>query len=63
MDGIDDGYTDYMLRFWREADGSLRATVQDPHSGERRGFTSQRELLHFLTHQLQRFEPRTNKEG
>ena len=52
MDENDNHYTAYMLRYWREADGSLRATLQNPHSGERRSFANQADLLAFLADQL-----------
>jgi hypothetical protein len=43
-------YYAYMLRLWREDAGSpWRATVQNPHTNEQKGFASVEELLDFLT--------------
>jgi hypothetical protein len=49
-------YFAYLLRLWRESGGDLprdestrwRASLQDPHSGERVGFASLEELFSFL---------------
>lgn len=42
-------YMAYLLRLWREThDGSWRALLQDPHSGERVGFATMDDLIAFL---------------
>jgi hypothetical protein len=44
-------YAAYLLRLWREKGGELtrwRASLQDPHSGERVGFASLEELFVYL---------------
>lgn len=44
-------YFAYLLRLWRESGGESarwRASLQDPHSGERLGFASLEDLLGFL---------------
>ena len=44
-------YTAYVLRFWRLAGAGQavwRASLEDPHTGERRGFGSLNELVAFL---------------
>jgi hypothetical protein len=45
------GYVSYLLRLWREKGGQVtlwRASVQDPHTGERVGFAHLDELVAFL---------------
>jgi hypothetical protein len=47
-------YISYLLRLWREKDGQAiwwRASVQDPHSGERVGFAHLDDLVAFLLEQ------------
>ena len=42
-------YMAYLLRLWREKqDGSWRALLENPHSGERAGFATLAELVTFL---------------
>ncbi len=44
----------FMVRLWRvddERHPTWRASVQDPHTGERRGFTDLKELFTFLEEQ------------
>jgi len=44
-------YAAYLLRLWRERSGEStrwRASLQDPHSGERVGFASLEELFVYL---------------
>jgi hypothetical protein len=64
------GYLAYMLRMWRvEAeDGPVwRASVESPHTGERRGFASLELLFAFLVEKaggnVRGTQPRTNPEG
>jgi hypothetical protein len=48
------GYVSYLLRLWREKDGQTiwwRASLQDPHSGERVGFSRLDDLVAFLREQ------------
>ena len=48
------GYVSYLLRLWREKGGQAtwwRASLQDPHSGERVGFAHLGELVAFLREQ------------
>jgi hypothetical protein len=48
------GYVAYLLRLWRETSGGStrwRASLQDPHSGERVGFANLDELINFLQRQ------------
>lgn len=45
------GYVSYLLRLWRERLGQTslwRASLQDPHSGERVGFAHLDELFAYL---------------
>jgi hypothetical protein len=45
------GYFSYMLRLWqtgREGEATWRASLEDPHTGERCGFASLEELFSFL---------------
>jgi hypothetical protein len=42
-------YLAYLVRLWREGEGApWRAMVEDPHSGERRGFGDLQSLFAFL---------------
>ncbi len=43
-------YQSYLLRLWRvvEARGAWRASLEDPHSHELRGFANLEDLLAFL---------------
>jgi len=44
-------YIAYLLRLWREQGGEStrwRASLQDPHSGERAGFANLEELFGYL---------------
>lgn len=44
-------YQAYMLRVWRdggEAGNAWRASLESPHTGERRGFSSPEALINFL---------------
>jgi hypothetical protein len=44
-------YAAYLLRLWRERGGGTtrwRASLQDPHSGERVGFANLEELFGYL---------------
>ena len=48
-------YAAYLLRLWRERTGQSirwRASLQDPHSGERAGVASLEELFEFLHRQV-----------
>ena len=46
-------YRAFMLRFWREnADRAWRASLEDPHSGERLSFADADRLLTYLAEQL-----------
>jgi hypothetical protein len=43
-------YQAYLLRVWRETEAdSLRATLENPHTGERLGFASAEALLAYLS--------------
>ena len=47
-------YLAYMLRLWQVCDNEdmvWRASLEDPHSGERRGFASLEMLVAFLQEQ------------
>jgi hypothetical protein len=44
----DIGYRAYLLRLWRTPESGWRATLEDPHSGERSAFASLAELLAHL---------------
>ena len=45
-----DGYRAYLLRLWAatETTGGWRASLEDPHTGERQAFASLNELMAFL---------------
>ncbi len=48
-------YIAYLLRLWRtggQAGGAWRASIEDPHTGERRGFASLEALFAFLREQV-----------
>jgi len=46
-------YFAYLLRFWREPGSGWRFSLQDPHSGARRGFATLEELVAFLERQME----------
>ena len=41
-------YHSYLLRCWSEGPGIWRFSVEDPHTGARRGFTDMAALVAFL---------------
>ncbi len=41
-------YHSYLLRCWSEGSGVWRFSVEDPHTGTRRGFTEMAALIAFL---------------
>ncbi len=41
-------YVAYLLRMWRVTDRRWRASLDDPHTGQRLVFGSLRHLLHYL---------------
>jgi len=47
-------YYSYLLRLWREGEGGRgwRASLHDPHTGQRVGFGSLEELFSFLKGQV-----------
>jgi hypothetical protein len=48
-------YQSYLLRLWRARSGEhtvWRASLENPHTGERVGFASLKQLLAFLEDQL-----------
>lgn len=52
-------YFSYLLRLWfvRQNDcGIWRASLEDPHTGTRSGFTDLEALMHFLEEQTQEAE-------
>jgi hypothetical protein len=49
-------YLAYLLRIWQVKDGGelvCRASLEDPHTGERQGFSSLESLIDFLLEQIQ----------
>jgi hypothetical protein len=63
-------YVAYLLRLWRETSGGSsrwRASLQDPHSGERIGFASLTELFGYLRREIggppERDQSGLNNEG
>jgi hypothetical protein len=63
-------YAAYLLRLWREKGGGAirwRASLQDPHSGERVGFANLEELFGFLRRETadlpERNESSSNSKG
>jgi hypothetical protein len=41
-------YRAYLLRLWRTAEAHLRASLEDPHTGEQRAFATLEQLVAFL---------------
>ncbi len=41
-------YQAYLLRCWADAPGSWRFSMEDPHTGERRGFADLNALMAFI---------------
>lgn len=57
MDSREEKYLSYMLRLWRavsEAGGAWRASLEDPQTGERKGFADLQGLFGYLS---ERTEP------
>lgn len=51
-------YHAYLLRVWRETDAMpWRATLEDPHTGERLSFAGADQLLAYLRRQLPPGDP------
>ncbi len=47
-------YHSYLVRFWRDnEDSPWRVQMEDPHTGERLGFSSVKAMNAFLEKQLQ----------
>src|SRR3954464_14987749 len=65
MTGKQGRYLSYLVRLWQERDrlpGVWRASLEDPHTGERRGFADVVQLFAFLEEQLsQESETITNR--
>ena len=63
------GYAAYLLRLWQETSGDTarwRASLQDPHTGERVGFACLVDLFEFLEDQTRSPAPgpkRSDGEG
>ncbi len=60
-------YFSYLLRVWLAEEGSQpqwRASLEDPHTGERSGFASLEDLFRYLKKQIQpgAEEKKANKE-
>jgi len=56
-------YRAYLLRVWRvqQADRAVwRASLEDPHTGERRGFASLAQLIDYLQQTLEK-QPRNEE--
>jgi hypothetical protein len=48
MDKRSSGYRAYLLRLWQVRGAHWRASIEDPHTGERRAFASVEQLAAFL---------------
>jgi hypothetical protein len=54
-------YLAYMLRLWQVGSGeelAWRASLENPHTGERRGFASLETLVEFLEKETRTLPPR-----
>jgi len=53
-------YLSYLLRLWQESagEGIWRASLEDPHTGERTGFASLEDLFAFLQQRIEVKEQR-----
>jgi hypothetical protein len=60
-------YRAYLLRFWEERRerpgqrGAWRFSLEDPHSGRRRGFANLKALVDFLQQEMKRDESRSEE--
>ncbi len=55
----------FMIRLWRVDDQrhpTWRASVQDPHTGERKGFADLKELFRFLEERTNNADPPSTGE-
>ena len=48
MTPIQVGYRAYLLRLWRTPEARWRASLEDPHTGEKRAFANLAQLVAFL---------------
>ncbi len=48
MTPIQVGYRAYLLRLWLTPEAKWRASIEDPHTGERRAFATLAQLVAFL---------------
>jgi hypothetical protein len=62
----DKTYFSYLLRMWRIRRGNelvWMASLDDPHTGKRRSFTSLERLFAFLLKQTQEADPQAEKRS
>lgn len=45
-------YQAYLIRLWQEDDHTWRATLENPHTGERQAFADVEMLLTFIRNQV-----------
>ncbi len=57
MTPIQVGYRAYLLRVWRTPEAWWRASLEDPHTGERRAFATLAQLVAFLEDELAKTNP------
>lgn len=63
-DSFDPDYYVYMVRLWRsEADPFWRASLEDPHTGERRYFASPQRAFAFIEAQINQPPGHENPEA
>ena len=59
-------YLSYLLRLWeteRGGEGIWCASLQDPHTGERKGFASLKDLFTFLEEEIGRARDQPTAKG
>jgi hypothetical protein len=60
------GYFSYLLRLWRVCDEdstTWRSMLEDPHSGERRGFATPMLMFRFLLDEMESRSKRNDQGG
>jgi len=49
-------YQSFLLRIWRDDEHTpWRLQLEDPHTGERRGFATLQQMVEFLGQQMEKF--------
>ncbi len=56
-------YHAFLIRLWQEGDTIWRATLEDPHTGQRHAFADVDSLLMYIRHQVEPAPTSTLKDS